>query len=269
MTDRSLPPPVDSSSINISDWSPPPPLPCRVLTYKPPNPLDRPPRVFANMRRSMASGQPANPRPGRLGAGPTSAPGSGMNRTNYAMPAQSGTSGQKQQQIPSSPGPNAAYQSTMFFDDHLGRIAMMTLGPRTTHAPVVLLNSPGMQIGGYLNHSRPQQPTTPTNQGFAANDPHAKRGRSEITIQVYLHSYSPAFASMHGIQNVEQWCRDLHLSAAFRHLKNQLSKPSVPSETPPNIRLEVYESLSKYKVCVVILSMYTLTAFLRTSSNIL
>ncbi len=230
--------------MDISGWTPPPPLPRRELTYEPHSSLP-PARPFSQMRGSTGPRPSACPTMGTVEAA------GAMNCTDYAMTATPGTNGQQNQQIPSPSRAHNAFPNTVYFKDHMQRLAMMVFAPD----PNLTLSGfylSGMQTGVCLIPSTTRQPTTPTSPEHPAQSQDAKPERPQVTIQIYFHSSGPAFNTNHGLINVEKWCRQLQISTAFQHLRNQLREHCGASEFSPSIRIEAYDALPDYTVCVAI-----------------
>ena len=253
--------------MEASGWTPPPPLPRRVLNFKPPSPL-HPTPPFVEIRSSVGPEPSAYGRTRTVEAVRSSGPASAISYTNYASPENPSTLHQQIHQARTPAGANTAHPATLCFYDHLQRLALTMLAPGPDPTPTAPSNRSGLQTGGYNRPSTPQQPSTSTFRGPSDHGSQAKREQPHVTIQVYIKSPNPAFRSEDGLRNIDLWCRQLQCSTAFRHLRNQLSKHCSSSAFSPTVRVEAYEALPDYKVCITIVLRCMPKAYHRTSSTI-
>lgn len=183
-----------------------------------------------------------------------------MSYTNSATPTFPSTNHRHNQQN-ALPGVNSPYPSTIYFLDHMLRLAMIVLAPEPSRVLPTPAIPSTIRMSGNVTGSTPNQPITPTSRASPAHSPNARHVRPQITIQVYLHSSSRAFYTNHGLINVEEWCRQLQFSTAFRHLRDQLSEHCGDSKMAPTIRIEAYEAFPDYKVCIAMLLRYMPTTY--------
>lgn len=226
--------------------TPPPPIPHRALTYEPPNPTHFPLHAV-DMRSSTRSQSSADRGAGTFAPLPGSGSDSAMSDSNYAKPGSSGTHVCRNQQTPTLPGSNPACPSTLCFNDHQERLAIMVPGPETSPARPDLRSPFRPHTGDKTHPNMIGEPSIPTDQSVEAHD-QPRYERPQITVQLYLHSHCRAFHNEHNLRNVDQWCRQLQCSPAFQYLRNKLSVHGGLTGVSPNIRIEAYDALADYKV---------------------
>lgn len=233
---------MDMSTPAVSGSTPPPPLPRRILTYEPPNTIPSI-RWSANMETFTGSNSPVSPR-----AGPSPRTAGAIYPTSHGTAIQ-GRIGQQSQQTYSSSGPSAPNLQTLCFYDHLRRLALMVLASEPILALATPPSPPGMHTGGCSASSTPRQPCTPMSPPPLACGTNSELERPQISIQLYLHG-SPAFNSEHGLRSADYWCRQLQFSTAFQYFTHELRKHRGISQTLPTVRIEAYDALPTYSVCV-------------------
>ncbi len=172
-----------------ASWPPPPPLPRRVLNYEPAHHLP-PLHPGAN---TNAHAENLSAAPPRAGPGASFGPLSAVNYHGHALPTTPAMSSQHYQRLLASDGANATRPYTLFFCDHMGRMALIVSMPGLHPSMYTMSSLAGPQIAGSSTLATAPGPPAARSEGHAAQDAHGIRETAQVTIQLYFHSTPSPF----------------------------------------------------------------------------